>query len=223
MKLDNKGMTIAELLIGFMIASALAVALTNFILNYSNEEIDLEKKNEIVDYKNIITKQIQTDIIKGEIKNVVANSYKSGSTTIYRFTLNYNIPLRASNGRGNIYSKQLEIHANSNVKSENYIVYDDINNLGYTQKVKYDLPDTECTSSDCTGVKFTRFSSINTNVHDAYNTIDPITNTNYGINYFSLDITISAPEEIGDNHILIVAPLNYRYCKVTNNDEKYYY
>lgn len=217
--MGNKGMTLIELLIGFLVTSAIVVSMFNFILDFSGDEQNLKKKIDIRTYKNIVTKLIQTDIIKNELKSVSVSS--NGNN--YDFLLTFNTPFENTG----ITTKNLIVHASSNNKDDNFIVYDDINNLGQKQKVRYDLPNTSCTGSKCragssTDSDFTRFSSIGTNIHDVYNTIDPITQTNYGVNYFSLDIAISSPEEVGDNHILIVAPLNYRYCKITDKDEEYY-
>ncbi len=215
-KLNNKGMTLIELLLAFMITSAIVVSMLNFIMNFQTESITLEKKNEISSYKNVITKLIQTDLIKGEVKNVISSFNVSGNTTTYIFTFNFNKSLSTVK---NITSKTLTVSASSDNIKNNYIIYPDVNNKGELQNVRYDIPNITCTGSSCNNNQFTRFSSINTNINDVYNTLDN-TGTNSGTVYFDLDIGIASLDNIGDNHIHITAPLNYKYCVVTS--ENYY-
>ena len=217
-RINNKGMTLVELIICFVIVSAIVVSMFNIIMSYQTEEITESSRSDIIEYKNVITKLIQTDIIKGELKNVKRISKTNTSTgTSYKFVLTFNKSLSSSK---DIKEKTLEIHASDTDYQNNYIIYDDINNLGTVQKVKYLLPssDDNCTSSsDC---NITRFTSINNNINEGTNSenvgsniIDNVTKTNLATTYFDFELTISENNVGGDYHIKIIAPLNYSYCK----------
>lgn len=236
--MDNKGMTLIELIVGFALASAVTVSLFNFITNYSNEEENERKANEITNYKNIITKVLQTDIIKYELLSVEKEnpSVSQNGDTVYTFRLTFN--KNFDNTSTNV--KTLKISTSREDEDKNYIEYPDVNNFGALQTVRYDIPNVKCTgvncekevydstTNKCTGsssdspdcvnmsLDFTYLSSVETNIHDDNNKIDPVTKTNYGTNYFKLDITITTPENIENSHILIISPLNYKYCKEIN-------
>ena len=79
-RINNKGMTLVELIICFVIVSAIVVSMFNIIMSYQTEEITESSRSDIIEYKNVITKLIQTDIIKGELKNVKRISKTNTST-----------------------------------------------------------------------------------------------------------------------------------------------
>lgn len=225
-KLNNKGMTLIELLISFAITSAIVVSMFNVILNYQTEQSTEALKSDIIAYKNTITKLIQADIIKGELKSVDIKPIKQvNHYTEYGFILTFNRSLGSSSliepdsPTGlvrEVLVKELTIRTSNT--EENYITYDDINNKGVLQSVKYSLPSVgkgvvpSKDNQSTTETNLTKFTAVSTNVND-YTKVDPITALNLGINYFDLDITISNNELGGDYHIKIIAPLNYSYCK----------
>ena len=69
-KLNQKGMTSIELLVCFVIISAIVVSMFDMILNYQNQQQIERIKNEIVSYSNNIQKVIQDDLIKGHLVSV---------------------------------------------------------------------------------------------------------------------------------------------------------
>lgn len=223
-KLNNKGMTLIELLISFAITSAIVVSMFNVILNYQTEQSTEALKSDIIAYKNTITKLIQADIIKGELKSVDIKPIKQvNNYTEYGFILTFNRNLGSSSlsdpdslGSGGVLVKELTVRTSNT--EENYITYDDINNKGVLQSVKYALPSVgkgiipAKDNQSTTETNLTKFTAVSTNVND-YTKVDPVTFLNLGINYFDLDITISNNELGGDYHIKIIAPLNYSYCK----------
>ena len=64
-KLNNKGMTTVEILVSFLLVAAISTSLYTTVSNY-NRKMDREHfKLEINKYKNVLTKTVQDDIIKG--------------------------------------------------------------------------------------------------------------------------------------------------------------
>lgn len=68
-KLNNKGITVVEILICFSIISVIVVSMFKTISNYKNKQ-DIESyKNEVITYKNTVTKAIMDNIISETNKN----------------------------------------------------------------------------------------------------------------------------------------------------------
>lgn len=213
--LNNKGLTLIELLVSVAIASAIVISMFSVIMNYQTEQSTEAIKGEIISYKNNITKLIQTDAIKGELKSVKLNQIeKRTNYSQYTFILKFNKTVDFSANNKSIYEKKLIIRMSDT--SDNYIIYTDINNEGNAQEVKYKLPNTgqgTITNKETNAKIITnlnKFSAISTNIEENTPLVDDL---NIGVNYFDLDITISNNELGGDYHIKIVTPLNYPYCK----------
>ena len=98
-KLNQKGMTSIELLVCFVIISAIVVSMFDMILNYQNQQQIERIKNEIVSYSNNIQKVIQDDLIKGHL--ISADNLSADKKSV---TLTMNDP---SN-----YQTSLQIKAN---------------------------------------------------------------------------------------------------------------
>lgn len=229
MDINNKGMTLIELIISFAITTAIVVSMFNVILNYQTEQSTETIKSDIISYKNMITKLIQTDIIRGELRSVRIDEKKhENNYTQYKFTFKFQKSIDFSQ-KNNIYKKELTIYASDTLN--NYIIYDDVNNKGQIQPVKYFLPNIgtgqiETKDQNIVDTNLTKFTTINTNITEDTNPhsfddncfLDPTRNNciddlNQRVNFFNLDIAISNNELGGDYHIKIVAPLNYSYCK----------
>ncbi len=78
--LNKKGMTSVELLVCFVIISAIVVSMYNLILNYRNREQIEEVNNEVISFSNNLQKVIQTDLIMGhliDVTDVSENGYNA--------------------------------------------------------------------------------------------------------------------------------------------------
>lgn len=153
-KLNNKGLSIIELLICFVIVSVIAISLLNIIMNYKSMQETEHIKNLVKTYNDQITKLLQNDIIKYTLKDVSID--RSVADTL-KLTLHFKHSLD-----GNYTEKELVIVAKDN---ENYIEYPDIvkdssDNYIY-QVVRYDLPSTSKIS------KYNSNKSVN-DIHFAY-------------------------------------------------------
>ena len=72
MKLNNKGVTTIEILISFVLLAIIVVSLYGSVESYKNKQNIESEKNQIMTYKNLLTKEIQDDLImKGLIEVTV--------------------------------------------------------------------------------------------------------------------------------------------------------
>lgn len=211
-KLDCKGMTLIELVICFVVVAVIVISLLNTIMNIKAKEQTEDIRKTVISYKNVITRVIQTDIIKNDLAactddtDDTVNEPSSGanSTSNEEWVLNmeFNEPF-CSDTSGDVTKKELKIVRGN---KENYIVYPDIVKNGdncSVQPVKYNLEsttdvyDVDVSSSDKTGK--TKYSDI----RFAYVSVKT-----YG-NIFTLDIPIYHSELGTKYRVKIVAPLNY--------------
>ena len=63
-KLNNRGMTAVEILVCFVLMSILAVSMYSSIASYKNKQSIESAKEKIFTYKNLLTKEVQDDLIK---------------------------------------------------------------------------------------------------------------------------------------------------------------
>ena len=63
MKLNNKGITTIEILISFVLLAIIVVSLYGSVESYKNKQNIESEKNQIMTYKNLLTKEIQDDLI----------------------------------------------------------------------------------------------------------------------------------------------------------------
>ena len=68
-KLNNKGMTIVEILVCFVLVVSLSVSLFTTLNNYSSIQQLESDRSQIIKYKNLLTKEIQNDLITKKVVN----------------------------------------------------------------------------------------------------------------------------------------------------------
>lgn len=78
-KLNNKGMTTIEILLCFVLVAIISVSLYSTISAYNNKQNIESYKEKIYTYKNLLTKEIQDDIIKGKLIEATSISEKAGN------------------------------------------------------------------------------------------------------------------------------------------------
>ena len=74
LKLNNKGITTIEILICFVLLAVISTSLYNTVSIYRNKQILEGEKEKIYTYKNLLTKEIQDDIIKKRLIGARKNS-----------------------------------------------------------------------------------------------------------------------------------------------------
>ncbi len=122
--LNQKGLTTIELLVCFVLISILSVSMYETVTNYKEKQQIESMKTEITTYKNLLTKEIQDNIIQNQ--KIV--KVKKESNTMLNFTI------------GNL-TKVLVLNYNNDKPDE--ISYGDITNplpdLGKDERGNYDL------------------------------------------------------------------------------------
>lgn len=202
-QMNNKGMTLVELIAAFVITSVIVVAVFTSITSYRNRAQTASIKKEIISYKNTVTQAIQRDISQYGIKKAyIANIHYINTDTI-------NIIL--SDGR----TKQINIVHSYQDSSGNitrsYIQYNDSikqdDGTFKEQEVRYYLPYYgDIMNKDGTfkqsSVRFGNLNDINIRA-----------DTDDSPETAVIKITIPIYFSEGQNQdITILAPVNYSVC-----------
>lgn len=88
-KINNKGMTVVEIIVCFALASIIIVSMFELLNSYKNKEDEESFKTSINTYKTTLTKVIYDDIIKNHGVSK-AESNQSGDTFVIRLTFKNN-------------------------------------------------------------------------------------------------------------------------------------
>ena len=156
-KLNNKGMTSIEVLLSFIVVVMLSVSMYTTISAYQNKQNIESFKEKIMTYKNLLTKEINDDLIKKGLIAVNVEVQEPNEANPNRTGTDYIITFTLKNGQ----QKRMKIHvvkAGENAAgvavdaNDSFIIsYGDINkemeypipNLGSTKnangKIVYDL------------------------------------------------------------------------------------
>jgi len=136
-KLNNKGITIVEILLCFVLVIGITFSLFSSLNNYKEKQQLESDRNAIVTYKNLLTKEIQDDLIMKGIKEVT-----NSSTSENDHSIQYNIDITLNNGE----QKELIIIKNLAAYEEDEKVItdqDDYFMIQYGDKgntIKYPIP-----------------------------------------------------------------------------------
>ena len=88
MKLNNKGFTIVEVLVTFILVSIVMISLFSTISAFNERRIQESQRARIYEYKNALTKKIQTDFIEKGITNAsIKREGSSNSITGITYTV----------------------------------------------------------------------------------------------------------------------------------------
>lgn len=63
-RLNNKGLTAVEILVCFVLMVILTVSMYSTVISYKNKQNIESDREKIIAYKNLLTKEIQDDLIK---------------------------------------------------------------------------------------------------------------------------------------------------------------
>ena len=100
-KLNNKGMTIIEVLVCFVLVAIISTSMYNSISNF-NDRRNLESmKEKVINVKNIFTKEVEDDIVK---KGLVYASDKQTLTGPYHMTASGLVPGGSCNANSKVGS-----------------------------------------------------------------------------------------------------------------------
>lgn len=84
-KLNRKGITTIEILICFVLLAVISTSLYNTVSIYRNKQILEREKEKIYTYKNLLTKEIQDDIVKKGLKNILKDSSAAATEITLKF------------------------------------------------------------------------------------------------------------------------------------------
>lgn len=135
-QINNKGMTLVELIAAFVITSVIVVAVFTSITSYKNRAQTASIKKEIISYKNTVTQAIQRDISQYGIKKAYMSS------THFKYT--DTIYLVLSDGRTKKLSIAHSYQESSGNITRSYIQYSDSikqdDGTFKEQEIRYYLP-----------------------------------------------------------------------------------
>ncbi len=204
-KLNNKGMTSIEVLLSFIVVVMLSVSMYTTISAYQNKQNIESFKEKIMTYKNLLTKEINDDLIKKGLiaVNVESQSYNAAGNTVEdeaegRVRTNYTITFTLKNGQ----QKRMLIHyakasdsssgvsASNDVNDSFIISYGDIN-----KEMEYPIPNLGSTKNSNGKIVYDlRINSVEIDTED-------------GI--FSVMIGFTHPDLTNRYYVSIVCPINF--------------
>ena len=143
-KLNDKGLTVIEILVCFSIVVVIVMSMFKVVNNQKSKQEIESAKNSMLTYKNEVTKTIEEDIIKyGGISNVEITPAENDNPYIITYQLN-NRPLSIKiyqNSKCDENSEEKDVEdydkAAIDCRSTNYISYYIGNNL----IEKFEIPD----------------------------------------------------------------------------------
>ncbi|MDD5887930.1 MAG: hypothetical protein PUC82_00385 [bacterium] len=92
LKLNNKGLTAVEILVSFILMVIIVVSMYTTVNSYKNRQSIESDKDKIVAYKNLLTKEIQDDLIKKGLVDAKINdstTLNTGTRKYYEITLTF--------------------------------------------------------------------------------------------------------------------------------------
>lgn len=95
-KLNNKGMTAVEILVCFILVIVITVSMYTTVATYKNKQQIESFKEKIYTYKNLLTKEINDDLIKGGLVTATITESLSDPVT---GNVNYSVEMVLRNGK----------------------------------------------------------------------------------------------------------------------------
>jgi len=212
--LNNKGMTIVEILVCFMIVTFISVSLFNTVSTFNNKKSIESAKSALLEYRNNIDKMIEDDLVHKGLTNVQIEDHHNGSTTFYKDVKFYfrdgsTKTLRINDQRAGEYYYNLENQNDATEKAnstaaactghnDNFFIQYGTTFGASGDYIEYLLPDVgEYVNEECPTpeiIKDIRFGTIDVSAKD---------------HVLVIYIGLTHPE-LGNNYsINIVAPINY--------------
>lgn len=192
-KLNNKGMTSIEVLLSFIVVVMISTSMYSTVIAYQNKQQIESFKEKIMTYKNLLTKEVNDDLIKkGLVGVTVTEEQISGNGTKYTMTFS----LKNGQKKRMIITNRKASEDDAGIDAANdcddkfVIAYGDVDN-----EIEYDVPNLGYTTND-NGKK----------VYDLrINTVE--ISADDGI--FSLLVGFTHPDLENRYNITIVCPINF--------------
>lgn len=189
-KLNNKGMTSIEVLISFVVVVMISVSMYTTVNAYQNKQQVESFKEKIITYKNLLTKEVNDDLIKKGLIAVDVQFDNSNSTHYITFTLKNGQVKRMiiENKKASDFGSGVPAASDQNDKF--VISYGDIN-----KEVQYPLPNVGSTKNDNNKIMYDlRINMVEVSTTDGV---------------FSLFVGFIHPDLENRHNINIVCPINF--------------
>ncbi len=179
MKLNNKGMSIVEILVCFVLVALISVSIYTAISSFNNKRNIESFKEKIYTYKNTLTKLIQDDLIK--------NGLISADYTINNGIYTINLHFRDNTQKTLVITRKLAMDYNEALENKSGPLQNDEFMILY-DGIEYPLPDLgEYQNDRGETIKDLRINNIIINTDSSVLTIyiglyHPDLSTRYGIN-----------------------------------------
>ena len=197
-RINNKGLTTIEILVTFVITATIVISMYASITNLKNKETIASYKESIITYRDLLTKEIQDDLITKHLISVIPDEtnkrvtffFKNGESKILSVdqqTSNHNL------GSGNV---TLCKKSNQTTSARDAIIYDN---------TTYELPNlgseyVNINGTGCTNVYSLRIKSMN---------IETVTVEDAAY-VLSVKIELWHPDLGNKYSINIVSPIDYK-------------
>ena len=208
-KLNNKGITTIEVLICFVLVVVITVSMYATISNFNEKKVIEGYKEEVFDYKNVLTKEIQDDFIKIGLvhaqyeKNVDSNT----GITIHKLKCN----LKDDTERVLIVEQRLaasSYHPDGSTTNDDYFMIKYGNSE--TDYIEYPLPDLGSSGYNTSTSKVCDPDVVNPNCRKIQDlSIDTVSINTSDDNILSIYIGFYHPDLDTKYAINIVSPINY--------------
>ena len=195
-KLNNKGITTVEVIICFVLVIVITSSMYSIITSFNEKRIVESKKEKIVNYKNILTKEIQDDFIR--VGLTYASYSKTTDNTTKQVTHTLDCTLKDGSKRKLVVEQRLtktNYHLFGNPNVDDYFM------ISYgppTDMLDYPLPNIGERKVESTNKK-----AYDLSINNVIITIDKETNV------LSIQIGFYHPEFATRYGIYIVCPINY--------------
>ena len=198
-QINNKGLTTIEILVTFMITAVLAISMYASITNLKNKETIASYKQSMITYRDLLTKEIQDDLI---IKHLVSVEKVDSTKVIFNFkdgtsselSIEHNFLTSSLKGNLKLCNKN-----NATSSDRGAIIYNEI---------KYSLPDLGSDFIDTGSAGCRKIYSLEMRGMDV--TVDKDRTDSLGVDYvLNVKIKLWHPD-FGDKYsINIVCPIDY--------------
>lgn len=186
---NQKGITTIEVIICFVLVMLVTVSMYSTISSFNEKRILEQSKQDMITYKNVLTKMIQDDFIRIGLTHATYNKTEAGG----KETHTLNCDLRDGSKRTLIIKKQNTLSSSSSSVNDYYMI--SYGNPDTDEVIDYPLPDLGSYEED--GVKKYDFSIQSVEIR-----ID-------GNNVLKVYVGFHYPDVDNQLSMLIVCPINF--------------
>ena len=141
MKLNNKGITLVEVIVSFALLMIILVGLFNIIMEVKSDVTDKQMEKEFKDFDNLMIARIQGDLIKNKVTSCENLSQDKKSIDCYFNGIKRNIKIDNGKIIYNNVSYEIPYFSNTEILSQSSTSKIDIENNILTITLEYSYVD----------------------------------------------------------------------------------